>query len=552
MNKIKKKYKYDELLFENLINYDINYHDGNMLNRLLMDTNFKNKFNDMIFKWKCIWFNKKEKYLASNIPFYNINYNETNKNFFNDIIHYKSNTETFDKFKIIKKSENILEEKNKLKSNLESEISKLTNEISIKSKITKANKKINNYGKIIKAFTFEIFPNNNQINIIHKWFDECDAVYNYCIKLDELKRKKNEYFDLNYKKSKLDVFKNLYGINNKPAPYDILTDEVRSYCSNLKSCNTNYRNGNIKFFKLKSKNRYRGRSILIPVKSINKNGFFTSLLNGKMKGFENINTELIKCDCRLIFDKYLNKYYLKCPMYIDVKEISDRKETVALDPGEKIFISYYSFNDCGMIGYNIRNKILKYQIKIKKIQRIISKNKNRYNKRIQNKSKLIRRLKNYYLKIKNIVKELHNKTALYLVKNYKQILLPKFETSKMIGKQFIKKEIIKINNLSVEYRKNEYRKLTKKVNLCKNVKFVLNSLSHYKFQQHLIHKCKEYGCEMKIVTEEYTSKCCSRCGNLSDNYLNRIKKCPYCNLEIDRDINGSRNILIKNWSGNYK
>jgi len=61
----------------------------------------------------------------------------------------------------------------------------------------------------------------------------------------------------------------------------------------------------------------------------------------------------------------------------------------------------------------------------------------------------------------------------------------------------------------------------------------------------------EYGCEVKIVTEEYTSKCC-RCGILSDNYTNRIKSCSNCNLKIDRDINGSRNILIKNWCGNYK
>ena len=151
-----------------------------------------------------------------------------------------------------------------------------------------------------------------------------------------------------------------------------------------------------------------------------------------------------------------------------------------------------------------------------------------------------------------MVKELHNKTALYLVKNYKQILLPKFETSNMIGKKFIKNEVKNIKTLPSENQKIQYRKLTKKVNLSKKVKFVLNSLSHYKFKQHLLHKGKEYGCDVKIVTEEYTSKCCSRCGYLSDEYINRMKICPYCNLKINRDINGSRNILIKNSHGNYK
>ena len=48
------------------------------------------------------------------------------------------------------------------------------------------------------------------------------------------------------------------------------------------------------------------------------------------------------------------------------KNIINRKETVALNPGEKIFMSYYLFNDCRMIGNDIRNKILKYQSNIKK------------------------------------------------------------------------------------------------------------------------------------------------------------------------------------------
>ena len=96
-------------------------------------------------------------------------------------------------------------------------------------------------------------------------------------------------------------------------------------------------------------------------------------------------------------------------------------------------------------------------------------------------------------------------------------------------------------------QKTEFKKYTKISKLAKNVKFVLNSLSHYKFQQHLINKAAEHGCEVKIVTEEYTSKCCSRCGMLSNNYTKRVKSCKYCNLTIDRDLNGSRNILIKNF-----
>ena len=62
---------------------------------------------------------------------------------------------------------------------------------------------------------------------------------------------------------------------------------------------------------------------------------------------------------------------------------------------------------------------------------------------------------------------------------------------------------------------------------------------------HLSNKCREYGSELIEVTEEYTSKTCTNCGVQSENYNNRIKKCN-CGYKINRDINGARNILIKN------
>ncbi len=69
---------------------------------------------------------------------------------------------------------------------------------------------------------------------------------------------------------------------------------------------------------------------------------------------------------------------------------------------------------------------------------------------------------------------------------------------------------------------NQYRK---KRRLNKETKYTLNMLSHYKFRQHLQNKCKEYGCRLIIGTEEYTSQCCSVCGNISKIYINRIKEC---------------------------
>lgn len=505
----------------------------------------------MSFK-TCEWFNKEKIKLSSKIPYFDVIKENTNINFFNDIIHYKSNNEIlnykpkFTKLKLTDYDKKLKELENRKIKILEN--NKIKKESTKKSAITKINKEINNYNKIIKSRTYQIYPNENQKKKIFKWMYECKKIYNFCVTLYNFD---SSIIDLDYTKSKLVIFNASHGDNKKPAPYDMLTDEIRSFCSNIKSCLTNLKNKNINFFKLTNKNTDKSQSILIPLKSINKKGIFTNLL-GDMNGFENINIENINGDSRLIYDKITKKFFLKCPQYFNLKEVTNRKEIVALDPGEKIFMTYYSLNNSGMIGYNIKNKILKYESKIRKLQRKISTKST--TRKIRNHKKLRLKLNKYFKKIKNTVKELHNKTALYLVKNYNRILLPSFDTSNMVkcfGKKYIKNKLEELKTVPPKEKKKEITKMYKEKRLSKRVKFVLNQLSHYKFKQHLANKCNEYGCELKIVTEEYTSQCCSRCGILSDKYTNRLKTCLSCNLSIDRDLNGSRNILIKNSSGNF-
>ena len=184
-----------------------------------------------------------------------------------------------------------------------------------------------------------------------------------------------------------------------------------------------------------------------------------------------------------------------------------------------------------------------------KYQRILSQKKNKSGNTLLNRKAIKKKINRCYRKIHNLVKELHNQTSLYLCRNYDKILIPKFETQKMI-KQNIKRsnknniKKIKEENINV---KEKIRNYSKKCRLNGRVKFVLSMLSHYKFRQQLLNKCQEYGCLMEVVTEEYTSQCCGRCGKLDNVYINREKHCQHCSAEINRDINGARNILIKNY-----
>lgn len=429
----------------------------------------------------------------------------------------------------------------------------------IKTLNTKKEKELKNVGKILRSSTKTISFNEKQKEIIFKWLNECDKVYNFCVKLFN---EKDKNFNKNYKIFKLYVFKMLYGDNEKNAPYDTLTDEVRIFLSNLKSCETNMLNGNINNFIMKDRRKRNIRSILISKKSVSDNGIFIKLL-GEQKDF-NLDISKIEGDCRLIYNYKTKRFMLSYPIYCNIKKIIKRKQIVALDPGEKIFMTFYSPSECGKIGEDMRDPILGIQ------RKIMNQQKGLENKKTKNKRKLKEKINKNYKKIKNWTKELHNKTALFLCKNYEEILIPEFKTQKMImnkeerkyipknnmGKEGIK-NIVKMNIDKIKEQCNKENKTDQETKECINryrktkrlnarVKFVLNQMSHYKFREHLLSKAEEYGSKVIIVTEEYTSKCCGKCGKISEKYNGREKECVYCNTKINRDINGSRNILLKN------
>ena len=404
-------------------------------------------------------------------------------------------------------------------------------------------KKFTKLGSVIRVERYKLNLSTEQENIIQTWIKECKRVYNYCVNKHN---NDNTFFNKGYKSVKKTLFDEIYGENEKPIPYDVLTDEVRAFDSNLKSCRSNLKNKHITHFTLKPKSFKNGNySLLIPHKSIYKNGIFKTYI-GDIK---DLNIDVSNHDSRLYYNAYEQSFSLNIPVDKKCKELHNRESVCAIDPGEKNFISFYGSSSYGSIGTDIRKPLLKIRNKISRYQKILSKNINRNGKSIKNKKSLKNKIKNLYKKSKNIVKELHNQSANYLCKNYDTILIPKFETQKMIKtkKKFkeYKQEFINQGS-TLEERKENAKIFTKKCRLNKSVKYVLNNLSHYTFRQHLLDKSKEYGCQCSVVTEEYTSCTCSFCGYISNNYVNRVKTCSYCNRTIDRDLNGAKNILIKN------
>lgn len=419
-----------------------------------------------------------------------------------------------------------------------------TNEKRIKEYTTKKEKLETTMKKITRTKQITIYPTHVQTEIIKNWTKEAIKCYNKCV--DIYNENKEFFIKKDYKKLKIEIFKMLYGENNKGAPYDLLTDEIRKFCGNLKSCETNLKEGNIKQFKMKHINERKTEiTFFVPKSAIKNNGFYVTHL-GKMKGMENIEASM---DCTITHNKKSNSYRINIPSAIDRKEIKTKRESVcAIDPGEATFISYCGENTFGDIGIYMRKIISTKLSEISKIQKVLAKKKNRNGEKIRNRSKLKNKIQKTYEYIKNIVKELHNKTALYLVKKYKKIMIPEFKTQGMLKKRYTKKYFNKLKEeKGEEEMKKELRKVTKMKRMNGKSKAVLNQLSHYKFRQHLINKGNEYGCEIKVVTEEETTMTCTFCGTKGEYKIEgRIRECNKCGIKCNRDNVGARNILIKN------
>ena len=104
----------------------------------------------------------------------------------------------------------------------------------------------------------------------------------------------------------------------------------------------------------------------------------------------------------------------------------------------------------------------------------------------------------------------------FLENHYQTVLLPSFETQKM--------------RLSSRSR---------------GINRIFDELGHSIFKRRLLERV-DSNFRVVIVNESYTSKTCSNCGYLKfDLGSDRLYQCDQCNISIDRDINGARNILIK-------
>lgn len=391
--------------------------------------------------------------------------------------------------------------------------------------------KVSNIDKVMKCHKTNLILTYDQKLILKDWFEKATFIYNKLVKefntiYDEISKdhdnvkdiikeiEKSEQFPINFialRKLKINYFTKTYHI-----PYNIIANVIKQLITNIKGVFTKIKKGDIKNFRFKERSLDRSfQSIVIEKGYIKNRGFYPTFLGPiktKDKKFKwtNINHE-----CNVVYDYHHNTFSIQVPKYFHKKEINNRNEIAIMDPGERTFQVLYGLDHVIKIGDNIRKVITNKLLNIDNLKSKISETKNN-----RQKKRYIRAIGKINKKMKHLIDELHFKTNIYLCKNYDRIMVTDFSAKKVNSKE---------KNLNVTSKR------------------ILGVLSHYRFRQRLQNKCLEYGCEYLEVNESYTTRTCGMCGYIKNNVgANKTFNCNKCGGEIDRDINGARNILIKN------
>jgi putative transposase len=371
--------------------------------------------------------------------------------------------------------------------------------------------------EIVKCRKIRIKVNNEQKKVIDEWMHTSRYVYNKtlaAIKNGEHENSimlRNKYVTEKPRNGHRNVFVQDWEVNT---PKEVRGTAVRDVCNAYKTARANKKAGNIKFFNISFKKKSSfDQCIGIQKASIKVKDSHFEIYSRRLipiKKGKRTKIKAIDYDCRLVKQK--NRYFLCIPIKEKTKVNNvGYSRVVGIDPGVRKFMTTFSDTSCQ--EYRQRRDLLK---------KLNEKIDNLRNKRMKPLKKLQRNgyykkhINKYEIKKENLIDQIHWQTITSLTKTNDVIFYGDIKSHDIVKKY---------NN----------RHLNREI----------MDLKFFKFKERLRHKCFELNKVFIAVNECYTSKTCTNCGILNDVKDSETYKCTSCNITIDRDINGARNILLK-------
>ena len=304
-------------------------------------------------------------------------------------------------------------------------------------------------------------------------------------------------------------------------PYQVKRTAVRDACramSNVKTFNRQLaadraqgEREDEEFAALHFRSRKNPRqSCYIPDDAVTEHGVYHTIL-GPLRMAEAIPAG--QKECRLVKERGLYWLVVPYPAQCDI-ETPSGDGVVALDPGVRTFITYFSETDCGKVGHQAFGCV---QRLCHWLDDLISRTDTEPNAQCRRRMRKAQaRLRQ---RIINLVDELHWQTARWLTGHYQVILLPTFETQDMT------------------------RRAGRRIR-SKTARMML-SFRHYGFKRRLRWKAWQRGAIVVDVNEAYTSRTRSWDGVVNSNLGEARAIRDESGFGMDRDVNGARGIFLR-------
>jgi putative transposase len=382
----------------------------------------------------------------------------------------------------------------------------------------------------VRSKRIRLFPDKNQKDTLKEWFGITRWFYNRTIDYIETRRQNNESFQTfqtvrnNLRNKETRKFDIPEWINHK-LPSKVIVGAIEDCCNAYKSSFAKYKSSKNPFTIHYRTKKSGLQSLNLELGCFGKNNAILPTFLGKnlkvqfKKNHKTVNLcdmEAINHGCRLVSEDNGRLYFLMIPTDVKVDEKQVNSNVISLDSGIRTFLTGYSPSHHVIeIGSNTGEHLLKYLDRQDMLHSVMSAQ--------NNKRKLTRYRRRYGMisrRLTHLTDDLHWKSIKYLTNHYGLVVLSDFRVS----------ELIKLKKLN---RKS---------------KRIMTLQSHYKFRVRLEQKCKQKGVQLYVVDESYTSKTCTNCGSLHSNLGgSKEYRCVNCGISLDRDVNGARNIFIKNF-----
>ena len=349
--------------------------------------------------------------------------------------------------------------------------------------------------EVIRARKIRLYPTNEQEKLFRNWLAVSRYSYNRTVDLIQ-SGWKAEW------KSGYKFLCKFFPDDMKSIPFQVKKIAVKeAYTSLFAGIKRSEK------FRLHYRTRKdRVQSCFIPASAISDKGLYYTI-SGVLKMSEYLPNNVR--DSRLVLDH--GRWFLTCSYSKTTVHSDSQGRIVALDPGVRTFLTGFHEQGAFKIGSGAQSRIFRLCLFADKLISKISKSDP---KRKRNMRKALDRM---YWKIKDLITELHFKSAAYLCENFDVILLPTFEVSDMVVKS-----------------KRKIRS--------KTVRQML-TLSHYKFEQRIKSKAEETGKLVQLCNEAYTSKTASWTGEIKQ--IGGSKTITSGGVTLDRDVNGGRGIFLR-------